>query len=169
MAPPLGGYFSEACQATQHSQLLGTLADVCHHLPFGTSAGHICLCDFGSCKSMQQLEEINDRLLKDESHGDAVQFLLQQFSGTVEYLAPEIVTAQRVSPAADLWALGCLAFQLLASYLPFYAGAVDCFCPVGGCLRGNGCQKTFIYSPDMLPGPGQARSQALGKACGPGT
>jgi len=40
--------------------------------------------------------------------------------GTPEYLAPEILMGVGHNSCADLWSLGCLIFEMLASYPPFY-------------------------------------------------
>jgi serine/threonine protein kinase len=39
--------------------------------------------------------------------------------GTVDYLAPELITGQRAGPASDLYALGCLLYECLAGAPPF--------------------------------------------------
>jgi serine/threonine protein kinase len=39
--------------------------------------------------------------------------------GTVDYLAPELITGQRAGPASDLYALGCLFYECLAGAPPF--------------------------------------------------
>lgn len=43
------------------------------------------------------------------------------FSGTPEYLAPEIIMSQGYNKSADWWSLGILIFEMNAGYPPFYA------------------------------------------------
>jgi len=42
-----------------------------------------------------------------------------QVLGTLDYLAPELVRGQPATPASDLYALGCVAFECLAGHPPF--------------------------------------------------
>ncbi len=39
--------------------------------------------------------------------------------GTLDYLAPELVLGEEATPASDIYALGCLAFECLAGEPPF--------------------------------------------------
>jgi serine/threonine protein kinase len=39
--------------------------------------------------------------------------------GTPQYLAPEILEGTEASPASDMWALGCILYQLLTRRMPF--------------------------------------------------
>jgi serine/threonine protein kinase len=43
--------------------------------------------------------------------------------GTIGYLAPEQLEARPLTPAADVFALGCVLFELLAGRLPFERGS----------------------------------------------
>jgi len=40
-------------------------------------------------------------------------------SGTVDYLAPEVIRGEPITPASDVYALGCLAYECLAGEPPF--------------------------------------------------
>ncbi len=42
-----------------------------------------------------------------------------QVLGTLDYLAPELVRGKEATPASDLYALGCVAFECLAGRPPF--------------------------------------------------
>ena len=44
------------------------------------------------------------------------------FVGTAEYVSPELLTDKNACKASDLWAFGCIIYQLLAGRPPFKAG-----------------------------------------------
>ena len=67
---------------------------------------HVLLADFGIARS------VNSVALRDE------------VAGTIAYMAPERFYGQ-LSPAGDQYALGVMAFQLLAGRLPFTGGLVE--------------------------------------------
>ncbi|TMW68764.1 hypothetical protein Poli38472_006232 [Pythium oligandrum] len=68
--------------------------------------GHIRLIDFGTAK------DLADATLNGPN-----------FVGTPEYMSPETVDNKDVTYAADIWALGCLAYQLLCGETPFGGGS----------------------------------------------
>eukprot|EP01029_Cantina_marsupialis_P022317 TRINITY_DN543_c2_g1_i1.p1 TRINITY_DN543_c2_g1~~TRINITY_DN543_c2_g1_i1.p1 ORF type:complete len:702 (-),score=85.29 TRINITY_DN543_c2_g1_i1:184-2289(-) len=71
-----------------------------------TKNGTVKLADFGTAKN-----------LKD------TQFNGPEFVGTPEYMSPEAIQNKDVGTEADLWALGCIVYQLLAGCLPFKGGS----------------------------------------------
>ena len=43
-------------------------------------------------------------------------------SRTIEYMSPEVMDLSHVNPAADMWGVGCITFQLLSGGIsPFFA------------------------------------------------
>lgn len=73
---------------------------------------HILITDFGSAK-----------LLEDESGAaDKVDEPLpkrKSFVGSPQYVSPEILTGRGSSNASDLWAIGCILYQMLTGLPPF--------------------------------------------------
>ena len=58
--------------------------------------------------------------------GDAYTVLTRpgQVMGTLDYLAPEVIKGEPASPASDVYAFGCVAFECLAGAPPFAGGTV---------------------------------------------
>ncbi|KPP63100.1 ribosomal protein S6 kinase beta-2-like [Scleropages formosus] len=68
------------------------------------SHGHIKLTDFGLCK-----ESIHDEAVT------------HTFCGTIEYMAPEILTRSGHNKAVDWWSLGAVMFDMMTGSPPFTA------------------------------------------------
>eukprot|EP00043_Microstomoeca_roanoka_P019440 m.218731 g.218731 ORF g.218731 m.218731 type:complete len:401 (+) comp16994_c4_seq2:595-1797(+) len=67
---------------------------------------HIKITDFGTAKILKKSEsDRND-----------------SFVGTAQYVSPELLSEKSAGKSSDLWALGCIMYQLLAGKVPFRAG-----------------------------------------------
>nr|BAJ95911.1 predicted protein [Hordeum vulgare subsp. vulgare] len=71
------------------------------------SNGHIKLADFGSARYESEI-----------SPGERLE-------GTAEYMAPEVVKGGQQTRMADLWALGCVIYQMLAGRPPVWSEFVE--------------------------------------------
>ena len=63
--------------------------------------GHIKITDFGLCKILSDLDKT------------------YTICGTVQYLAPEILTGEGYNNSVDWWSLGCIMYQMLVGRFPF--------------------------------------------------
>ncbi|KAM4631806.1 3-phosphoinositide-dependent protein kinase 1 [Discoglossus pictus] len=68
---------------------------------------HIQITDFGTAKILSS----------DSKHARA-----NSFVGTAQYVSPELLTEKAACKSSDLWALGCIIYQLVAGLPPFRAG-----------------------------------------------
>ncbi|XP_063589254.1 3-phosphoinositide-dependent protein kinase 1-like [Penaeus indicus] len=71
---------------------------------------HIKITDFGSAKilSKEEIEGLDDGKGRKNS-----------FVGTAQYVSPELLESKKVGPASDLWALGCILYQMVSGLPPF--------------------------------------------------
>ncbi|XP_035229482.1 3-phosphoinositide-dependent protein kinase 1-like [Stegodyphus dumicola] len=73
---------------------------------------HIQITDFGSAKVINA--ENND-----SSSGEPAR--KNSFVGTAQYVSPEMLSDKSASPSVDLWALGCIIYQMVSGLPPFRA------------------------------------------------
>ncbi|EGG17682.1 putative protein serine/threonine kinase [Cavenderia fasciculata] len=98
-------YLAELILGLEHLHELG----ICHRdlKPENIlldSEGHIVLTDFGLAK-----EEIGEDELTP----------CKSFCGTLEYMAPEIITRNGYGKAVDIWSVGILMYDMLVGHPPF--------------------------------------------------
>nr|XP_033770218.1 3-phosphoinositide-dependent protein kinase 1 [Geotrypetes seraphini]XP_033770219.1 3-phosphoinositide-dependent protein kinase 1 [Geotrypetes seraphini]XP_033770221.1 3-phosphoinositide-dependent protein kinase 1 [Geotrypetes seraphini] len=68
---------------------------------------HIQITDFGTAKVLPS---------------DSKQARANSFVGTAQYVSPELLAEKSACKSSDLWALGCIIYQLVAGLPPFRAG-----------------------------------------------
>ena len=86
---------------------------------------HVKITDFGTAKILS-MKPANPSMstgipLQDDPQDDDGD-RAQSFVGTAEYVSPELLTEKNACKASDLWAFGCIVYQLLAGRPPFKAG-----------------------------------------------
>lgn len=94
---------------------------------------HVLITDFGSAKILDDPETVTTTTTTTmtttttASDGDPEVQQQQQyrrerrgsFVGTAQYVSPELLTDKTASRASDLWALGCIIYQMVAGLPPF--------------------------------------------------
>jgi 3-phosphoinositide dependent protein kinase-1 len=80
---------------------------------------HVKITDFGTAKLLRDpnARQGDGGPEADEGGGDRA----ASFVGTAEYVSPELLTDKNACKASDLWAFGCIIYQLLAGRPPFKA------------------------------------------------
>ena len=87
--------------------------------------GHIKITDFGLSKILDDINETTFTLC-----------------GTPQYIAPEVIIKKGYDKGVDWWSLGCVLFEMLTGYLPFYI-------PRGGKINFR-CFQTPLKFPKRL-------------------
>lgn len=83
---------------------------------------HVKITDFGTAKLLPDPRKQKDKsgsydFIDDEDESSRA----KSFVGTAEYVSPELLTEKNACKASDLWAFGCIIYQLLTGRPPFKA------------------------------------------------
>lgn len=81
----------------------------------------IKVTDFGSAKVLD-LAELSANKTQTGTEQDRQEDRKRSFVGTAEYVSPEVLRNEHASFAADIWAFGCIVYQMLAGRPPFRGG-----------------------------------------------
>lgn len=82
---------------------------------------YIKVTDFGTAKILPEKKDDDGRPIGFESDSTSSENRASSFVGTAEYVSPELLTDKCACKASDLWAFGCIVYQLLAGRPPFKA------------------------------------------------
>lgn len=82
-----------------------------------TLQGRVKVLDFGLAKAIPGRESHQD--LSQQAAIQEQQTLAGQILGTVSYMSPEQVRGKEVDPRTDIWAFGCLLYELLTGKRAF--------------------------------------------------
>ncbi|KAL7785130.1 serine/threonine protein kinase, AGC family [Trichoderma ceciliae] len=89
---------------------------------------HVKITDFGTARLLNDPRNPQDTSVDggdgpDSDTRNCDDGRAASFVGTAEYVSPELLTHKNACKASDLWAFGCIIYQLLAGRPPFKAGS----------------------------------------------
>ncbi|XP_044764555.1 3-phosphoinositide-dependent protein kinase 1 [Coccinella septempunctata] len=79
---------------------------------------HILVTDFGSSKIIGE-----DDTVQQPNDSNNCRRRKNSFVGTAQYVSPEVLHGEKPSYSADLWAFGCIIYQMIVGQTPFRAGS----------------------------------------------
>ncbi|EOD43494.1 putative serine threonine protein kinase protein [Neofusicoccum parvum UCRNP2] len=83
---------------------------------------HVKITDFGTAKILNPKRAPNAEAFAGDPLDGVETDRAESFVGTAEYVSPELLTDKNACKASDLWAFGCIIYQLLSGRPPFKAG-----------------------------------------------
>jgi len=111
-------YLAELIHAVEHMHMLGIIhRDLKPENILLTHDRHILITDFGSSKILSKLPSVAEG--GDQSQGTNPR--RGSFVGSPPFVSPEMLNEKESSPASDLWAIGCILYQMIEGNPPFQA------------------------------------------------
>lgn len=83
---------------------------------------YVKITDFGTAKILKGQRRPDSGMPPLDSADVPDEERASSFVGTAEYVSPELLNEKNACKASDLWAFGCIIYQLLAGRPPFKAG-----------------------------------------------
>ncbi|KAK0625998.1 kinase-like domain-containing protein [Immersiella caudata] len=83
---------------------------------------HVKITDFGTAKLLPDPRDPRPQAPDMGQNGGQDEKKAASFVGTAEYVSPELLTDKSAGKPSDLWAFGCIIYQLLVGRPPFKAG-----------------------------------------------
>jgi len=83
---------------------------------------HVKITDFGTAKLLPDPRDPRPPTVDIGQNGGQDEKRAASFVGTAEYVSPELLTDKSAGKPSDLWAFGCIIYQLLVGRPPFKAG-----------------------------------------------
>eukprot|EP01083_Nonionella_stella_P037926 103313_1 len=80
--------------------------------------GHLKITDFGTSHRLKPSETSESPKVSD---AELIEMRRRSFVGTAQYVSPELLSDRGVVMASDLWALGCVVYQMFTGTTPFKA------------------------------------------------
>nr|XP_018910691.1 PREDICTED: 3-phosphoinositide-dependent protein kinase 1 isoform X2 [Bemisia tabaci] len=84
---------------------------------------HILIADFGSAKLNYNVNTARTTtrtsVNREDQDSGSERARRNSFVGTAQYVSPELLTDKTATHSSDLWALGCIIYQMIAGLPPF--------------------------------------------------
>ncbi|XP_045450843.1 3-phosphoinositide-dependent protein kinase 1 [Melitaea cinxia] len=82
---------------------------------------HLQIADFGTVKVLEPEKIRSPSPATTENNDESVRSRKISFVGTAQYVSPDILQNRVDTRASDLWALGCIIYQMISGLPPFRA------------------------------------------------